>query len=130
MKVSTFVLAVCGAFVLAAGLPEQTVCQEELPVAPAPDRGDQGDGPFDRLIIRGATVIDGTGAPPVSPVDIVVEGNRIVEIRVVGAPGVPINESARPGGATRELDAEGMYVMPCFVETHVHCDAVPKAPES
>ena len=37
----------------------------------------EGEGPFDRLIIRNATVIDGTGAPPRGPVDVVVEGNRI-----------------------------------------------------
>ena len=130
MKISTFALALCGAIVLAASIPEQSFCQEEPPVTPAPDRGDQGEGPFDRLIIRGATIIDGTGAPPVSPVDIVVEGNRIVEVRVVGAPGVPINEAGRPGNATRELDATGMFVMPGLVDTHVHCGGVPKAPEA
>ena len=38
----------------------------------APDRRpDEGEGPFQRLIVRGATVVDGTGAPPVGPVDIV-----------------------------------------------------------
>ena len=31
-------------------------------VRPAPDRGpDEGDGPYDRLILRGAIVIDGIG---------------------------------------------------------------------
>ena len=34
--------------------------------APAPNRA-EGEGPFDRLIIRGATLIDGTGAPPRGP---------------------------------------------------------------
>ena len=62
----------------------------------APDRGDDGDGPFDRLIIRGATVIDGTGAPPIGPMDIVVEGNRIVDVRSVGVPGVDISATGRP----------------------------------
>jgi hypothetical protein len=55
----------------------------------APDRH-EGEGPFQRLIIRGATVIDGTGAPAIGPVDIVIEGNRIKELRVVGAPNAPI----------------------------------------
>ncbi len=129
MKVSSFVLAFLGACVLALGVPEPSFSQEP-DVNPAPERGDQGEGPFDRLIIRGATVIDGTGAPPVSPVDIVVEGNRIVDIRVVGAPKVPINEERRPGDATRELDATGMFVMPGFIDTHVHCGGVPKAPDA
>ncbi len=98
-------------------------------VAPAPDRGGQGDGPFERLIIRGVTIIDGTGAPPVGPADIVIEGNRIAEIRSVGAPGVPIDDEGRPKGATKELDADGMYILPGFVDAHVHCGGYPKTPE-
>ena len=45
-------------------------------IAPGPDRA-EGEGPFNRLIIRGATVIDGAGAPPRGPVDIVIEKNTI-----------------------------------------------------
>ena len=42
---------------------------------------------MDKLIIRGATLIDGTGAPPRGPVDIVIEKNRITQVAdVVGAP--------------------------------------------
>lgn len=65
----------------------ETMAKDELPtsVAPAPDR-ERGAGPFDRLVIRGGTLIDGTGAPPFGPVDIVVEGNRITEVRVVARP--------------------------------------------
>jgi len=33
-------------------------------------------------------VIDGTGAPPYGPADVIVEGNRIQNIRTVGFPGV------------------------------------------
>lgn len=81
-----------------------------------------GDGPHDQLIIRGVTLINGDGGPPRGPVDIVVEGNKIVQIRVVGYPGVEIKESARPklkrGG--RELDATGMYLLPGFVDMHGH----------
>lgn len=90
-------------------------------VAPAPDRrSGEGEGPFQRLIIRGATVIDGTGAPPQGPADIVIEGNRIRSIQSVGYPGVPIREDRRPRGADREIDAHGMYVLPGFVDTHGH----------
>ncbi|MFW6201778.1 MAG: amidohydrolase family protein, partial [Gemmatimonadota bacterium] len=96
-----------------------------------PDRGpDEGEGPFERLIIRGATVIDGTGAPPRGPMDIVIEGDRIASVRSVGYPGVPIDEDRRPGDATRELDAHGMYVLPGFVDMHAHTGGVPKAPEA
>ncbi len=87
----------------------------------SPDRapGD-GEGPFERLIIRGATVIDGTGAPAQGPMDIVIENNRIVSIQSVGSPGVPIREDRRPQNATREIDAHGMFVLPGFVDTHAH----------
>ena len=40
----------------------------------------EGDGPYTQLIIRGVTLINGTGAPPIGPVDIVVKQNRIVNI--------------------------------------------------
>ena len=82
----------------------------------------QGDGPFSQLIIRGVTLINGNGAPPISPVDIVVENNIIKKIQVVGYPGVEIRESRRPQLASggRELDCSGMYLMPGFVDMHGH----------
>lgn len=93
-------------------------------------RPGEGDGPFQRLIIRGATVIDGSGAPPVGPVDIVIEGNRIVEVRTVGAPGAPIDPERRPSGANHEIDAHGHFVLPGFIDTHVHAGDPQKAPQS
>jgi imidazolonepropionase-like amidohydrolase len=102
--------------------------QSRAEVTPAPERGSQGDGPFERLILRGAIVIDGTGAPPAGPADIVIEQNRIVEIKSVGTPHIPVDETQRPSGATKELDATGMYVMPGFVDLHTHTGGVPKAP--
>jgi hypothetical protein len=89
----------------------------------SPDRGsNEGDGPYSQLIIRGVTLINGNGAPPRGPIDVVIEGNRITNIAVVGYPGVPIDDSRRPklrdGG--RELDAEGMYLLPGFVDMHGH----------
>lgn len=82
----------------------------------------EGEGPWSQLIIRGATLINGTLAPPQGPVDIVVENNIITQVSVVGYPGVPINPKRRPvlkpGG--KELNAEGMYIMPGFVDTHAH----------
>src|SRR5260370_6120541 len=87
----------------------------------APDRrADEGEGPFQRLIIRGATLIDGTGAPPIGPVDIVIEGNRIAEVRSVGFPKVPIRQEERPKEATKEIDATGLYVLPGFIDVHAH----------
>ena len=82
----------------------------------------QGDGPHSQLIIRGVMLINGNGAPPQGPIDIVVERNIIKKIQVVGYPGVAIKESSRPklkpGG--KELDCHGMYLMPGFVDMHGH----------
>ena len=104
--------------------------QEATEMIPAPERADQGDGPFERLIIRGVIVIDGAGAPPQGPIDLVIEGNRSAEVRGVGAPGALIDDTRRPQTATREIDAQGMYVMPGFVDLHTHIGGVPKAPEA
>ncbi len=91
----------------------------EAPRAPERTRG---EGPYDQLVLRGVTVIDGTGAPARGPMDIIIEGNRIVRMRSVGAPGVPINPDRRPEAAegAMVLDLEGHYVLPGFVDLHAH----------
>jgi hypothetical protein len=96
---------------------------------PAPPRA-EGEGPFERLIIRNATVIDGTGAPPRGPVDVVVEGNRIQALFAVGAAAGDMRSSDRPQGATREIDATGMYVLPGLVDLHLHTGEIPKTPDA
>ena len=80
------------------------------------------EGPFNQLIIRGVTLINGNGSPPRGPVDIVVEDDRIVSIRSVGYPGVEINERRRPKLKSngKEIDASGMYILPGFVDMHGH----------
>src|SRR5215217_5618894 len=96
-----------------------------------PDRQQgEGAGPFRRLVIRGATLIDGTGAPPRGPVDIVVAGNRIESIRSAGTPGLPLAQSREPRGADHEIDATGMYVLPGFVDVHGHNGDPDKAPNA
>ncbi|MBK5257214.1 MAG: amidohydrolase family protein [Vicinamibacteria bacterium] len=96
---------------------------------PAPPRA-EGEGPFERLVIRNAVVIDGTGAPPRGPVDIVIEGNRITAVATVGATAGDMRPSGRPQTATKEIDATGMYVLPGFVDLHVHNGDLPKVPAS
>jgi len=90
-------------------------------IMPSPDRS-EGEGPFDRLIIRGVTLVDGTGAPPIGPVDIVVQKNIISEIKIVGYPGLPIKEAGRPKAnpGDRELNLEGHYLLPGFIDMHGH----------
>jgi N-acyl-D-amino-acid deacylase len=62
------------------------------------------------VVIRGGTVVDGTGAPPVQA-DVAIDGDRITEIGAVADTG------------RRELDARGAFVTPGFVDVHTHLDA-------
>ena len=84
------------------------------------------EGPFSQLIIRGGTLINGNGAPPIGPVDIVIEKNIITKIVTVGYPGVKINENKRPnlikGG--KEINASGMFVLPGFIDMHAHIGGI------
>ena len=126
MKPTRLVLRAAVALALVVAFAGNAAAQME----PTTPRGpEEGEGPFNRLILRGVTVIDGTGAPPRGPVDIVIEGDRIAEVNSVGFPGVPIDEGGRPGDADREIDASGMYVMPGFVDMHAHTGGSPKAPQ-
>src|SRR5687768_11781088 len=81
-----------------------------------------GEGPWAQLIIRGVILINGNGAPPNGPVDIVVERNRIVQIAAVGNPGMAVDTQRRlklkEGG--KELNCEGMYLLPGFIDMHAH----------
>jgi hypothetical protein len=88
---------------------------------PAPER-ERGEGPYERLILRGVTMINGEGAPAIGPMDVVIEGDRIASIHNVGFPGVPIEDSNRPvaGEGDRELDLEGHYLLPGFIDMHAH----------
>lgn len=101
-----------------AVIPSALIAQSAMEPVP-PRQSTEGEGPFARLVIRGATLIDGSGAPPEGPVDILVEGNRITRI-------------AR-GGATltadRTIDASGMYVMPGMIDVHGHNGDPDKAPQ-
>jgi imidazolonepropionase-like amidohydrolase len=94
-------------------------------IPPAPERS-EGDGPYERLVLRGATLIDGTGAPPMGPVDIVIEGNRIAAIENVGFPGIAIDDDRRPqaGDNAHEIDVGGMFVLPGFIDMHGHIGGV------
>lgn len=91
------------------------------PGAKAPDR-QQGKGPYERLILRGGIVVNGEGAPARGPMDIVIENDRIVDMVSVGNPGVPIKPNYRPkaGPNDKELNVEGQYILPGFIDMHGH----------
>lgn len=121
------------ALVLAAlAIQPPTMAQEnEARMERVPDRQPgEGEGPYRRLVIRNATLVDGTGAPPRGPVDIVIANNRIESIRSAGNPGLPQPANRPPNDADREIDAAGMTVMPGFVDVHGHNGDPDKAPNA
>ncbi|HYI62647.1 MAG TPA: amidohydrolase family protein [Acidimicrobiales bacterium] len=62
------------------------------------------------LVIRGGSLVDGSGAPP-RRADVAVTGDRIAEV----------GDTVGPG--RREVDAEGAVVTPGWVDMHTHYDA-------
>ena len=62
------------------------------------------------LIVRNATVIDGTGAPRFTA-DVAVAGDRIAAVGGLGA-----------ASADREVEAAGQVLAPGFIDAHTHDD--------
>ena len=63
------------------------------------------------VVIRGGTVVDGTGGPGV-PADVAVAGGLIAAVGDLAE-----------GEATQVVDADGLVVCPGFVDPHTHYDA-------
>jgi N-acyl-D-aspartate/D-glutamate deacylase len=61
------------------------------------------------LVVRGGTVVDGTGAPA-RTADVAVSGGVVTEVGQVDGP------------ARRTIDADGALVTPGFVDIHTHFD--------
>ncbi|MBX3509418.1 MAG: amidohydrolase family protein, partial [Parvibaculum sp.] len=62
------------------------------------------------LVIRGGTIVDGTGAKPFTG-DVAIDGGRISAVGRV------------EGKGRREIGAAGLLVTPGFVDIHTHYDA-------
>jgi N-acyl-D-aspartate/D-glutamate deacylase len=73
-----------------------------LPAADAPVEAD--------VVLRGATLLDGSGAPGVVG-DLAIRGERIVAVGRFETAGKP-----------RVLDAKGLMVAPGFIDLHTHSD--------
>jgi N-acyl-D-amino-acid deacylase len=61
------------------------------------------------IVIRGGTIIDGTGAKPVAG-DVAIDGGRIAAV------------GGKAGPGKREIDAAGLLVTPGWVDVHTHYD--------
>ena len=62
------------------------------------------------LVIRGGTVVDGTGSEP-KTADVAIDGDTVVVVGEVELSGA------------KEIDATGKLVTPGFVDIHTHLDA-------
>ena len=61
------------------------------------------------IVIRGGTIVDGTGAPAFQG-DVAIDGDRIVQV------------GGKAGPGKREVRAEGRLVTPGWVDVHTHYD--------
>jgi N-acyl-D-aspartate/D-glutamate deacylase len=61
------------------------------------------------IVIRGGSILDGTGAPAVTG-DVAVEGDKIVAV------------GGKVGPAKRVIDADGLLVTPGWIDVHTHYD--------
>lgn len=122
------IVALCAAAAIGLAAPSfaQRAHMEQVPAR----QPGEGEGPYSKLVIRGATMIKGDGSPPLGPVDIVIEGNRIAAVEPAGTPGVPMRPNRPPRDAVKEIDATGMWVMPGFIDVHGHNGDPEKAPNA
>ena len=111
-------------------VPDPLLNAQQDRLVPAPDRrSGEGRGPFPTLTIANVIVIDGTGAPPAGPMNVVIERNRIARISGAGTPGVPPRPGA-PAPAGEVIDGSGMYFDAGFVNLHAHLGDNRKAPDA
>ncbi|MGH7566208.1 MAG: amidohydrolase family protein, partial [Gemmatimonadota bacterium] len=64
------------------------------------------------LALTEVAVIDGTGAPPMAGMTILIEGDRIVDVFRAGARELPAGVTVR--------DLDGHFVIPGLIDSHVH----------
>ena len=64
------------------------------------------------IILQGATIIDGTGKPPIQNGVIIIKGNRISQVGKFGELDFP------KGAEIRNLN--GKWVIPGFIDLHIH----------
>jgi imidazolonepropionase-like amidohydrolase len=65
------------------------------------------------VLIRNGTLIDGTGSAPLSDAAVLVKENRIHSVGYVSS-------LSLPDAQTTEIDAGGGFILPGFIDTHVH----------
>lgn len=89
-----------------------TLAQAGAPTPFAPPQSGE------RVLYRDATLIDGTGAPTRSHMDVLVAGERILRV---------FPDAATPAEAAtaKVVDLRGRYLMPGLIDSHVHLATPP-----
>ncbi|MFX0077009.1 MAG: amidohydrolase [Candidatus Hermodarchaeota archaeon] len=64
------------------------------------------------IIIKGGTLIDGTGEPPIPNCIIIVSGSKIVKVGLIGDLEIPKQ--------SKIIDATGKTIIPSFIDSHTH----------
>ncbi len=75
------------------------------------------------MVLKNGTVIDGTGAAPISGATVVVDGGRIEAI----GPSAEVGREADADG--KAIDCSGKFIMPGMIDAHVHLSFCP-SPDS
>lgn len=68
------------------------------------------------LVIKGATLIDGRGGPPLKDAVVIIEGDRIMSVGRQDA------GRFKPGSTI--IDATGKYLLPGLIDMHVHLEEI------
>lgn len=64
------------------------------------------------VAVIGGTLIDGTGKEPVANTVIIIEGDKIKEVGLVGKVKIPKE--------AQKIDASGRWILPGFIDCHIH----------
>jgi len=63
------------------------------------------------IVIRGVTLIDGTGRPPLANATVVVQGDRITQVTT---------QTATPPSGAQVIEGRGKFLIPGLIDVHVH----------
>jgi imidazolonepropionase-like amidohydrolase len=64
------------------------------------------------IVLKGATIIDGTGNRPIENGTIIIEGNKIKETGPAGQVKIPESSNI--------IDCKGKYIIPGMIDLHIH----------